>query len=356
MATRKGGPIERGSVLASVVLVLIALSLAAHGALLLARQELAASRAAGRLLQARVAADEALVRASAIIASGAWPDARVWGSADLGSGSNGAAAYRAVSTRLSRETWLLEGWGRVPPQGWSSRTGRLVWWLDPAARIAAFQGVVETSSGSPVVGEESIQGDYRFDRASPSCQPSKEVLDSVLVRFSLPPIHRMSVVDSSSPGLGRLGWVDLAEVLSSLPAGPATPQPTERLGECVTGDPWGWGDPDDPLGPCAASFVAGVAPADLDLDGGRGQGILVVRGDLEMAGTRFRGIVLVEGRLTVRQGASITGLSHAGDGVELDALSRIQGSACEAFRALTAARQPLGRVVELADLGPLVPP
>jgi len=118
-------------------------------------------------------------------------------------------------------------------------------------------------------------------------------------------------------------------------------QPSRRGPSCDTADPFNWGDPRDPRGPCGNYFPAVWVESDLILDGLRGQGVLMVNGDLTLGGGfAFFGLVLVRGTLrTVAAGARLTGGVIAG-AVSLDqrgivGKSLIQFSSCAVSRALT---------------------
>lgn len=72
-------------------------------------------------------------------------------------------------------------------------------------------------------------------------------------------------------------------------------------GSCDTGNDVNWGDVlRNPLNPgkCEGYFPILYAPGDLKLNGGTGQGVLLVEGDLEVqGGFEFFGPVIVKGRL-----------------------------------------------------------
>jgi hypothetical protein len=116
-----------------------------------------------------------------------------------------------------------------------------------------------------------------------------------------PPLFADSTLRHSGALLhvGELDWNELILRASATADGTASPQPTERHGACEVEDPRNWGDPDR-LGDatCANHFTLVHAPGDLEIDGGRGQGILVVGGDLTLrGGFHFAGVVMVRGAL-----------------------------------------------------------
>jgi hypothetical protein len=113
---------------------------------------------------------------------------------------------------------------------------------------------------------------------------------------------------------------------------------------CDTGVETNWGEPILPTDPCFDYFPIIYRNGNLKLQGGRGQGILLVEGDLEATGGMvFYGPVMVTGTLSTSgnsgQGAKFFGGVIAGN-VALDDLSKLAGgalvsySSCAIHRAL----------------------
>jgi len=84
---------------------------------------------------------------------------------------------------------------------------------------------------------------------------------------------------------------------------------------------------------------------DLRVAGGRGQGVLVVRGSVVFgAGAYFRGLVLAGGDLTLEDGAVLEGGVRVGGNVTAMAGTSIRGSACAiglALEGTAGLRRPL---------------
>jgi hypothetical protein len=104
---------------------------------------------------------------------------------------------------------------------------------------------------------------------------------------------------------GGINWADLTAMANVImPAGTVTTSGgTTIVGPRVSGTAcdktniYNWGDPTR-LGPCANYFPIIWARGNLTINGGQGQGILIVDGDLSVAaGGTFYGPVLVRGRL-----------------------------------------------------------
>ena len=125
-------------------------------------------------------------------------------------------------------------------------------------------------------------------------------------------------------------------------SGDVAPAPlADSAGRCATGVATNWGAPDSAGSACAGWMPVVVAPGDLRITGGRGQGVLLVRGDLELSsGAEFVGSVVVLGTLRMpASGGQIMGGVLAFGGAEIAAGAIIR-SACAAARTHAAAAQP----------------
>ncbi len=130
--------------------------------------------------------------------------------------------------------------------------------------------------------------------------------------------------------------------------------PTTNAGPpvtCRTSDLLNWGDALNTLSPCFDYFPVIYAPGDLNVSGGRGQGLLLVQGDLTVqGGFEFYGPVIVQGtvRSTGTGGHFFGGLmaSNANLGVTLfSGNSVVDFSACAISRALNG----IAKVTPLAE-------
>jgi len=124
---------------------------------------------------------------------------------------------------------------------------------------------------------------------------------------------------------------------------------------CDTGVQTNWGEPILPTDPCFDYFPIIYRYGNLKLQGGRGQGILLVEGDLEATGGMvFYGPVMVTGTLSTSgnsgQGAKFFGGVIAGN-VALDDLSKLSGGALVSFSscAIHRALQNSATVGTLAE-------
>ena len=167
------------------------------------------------------------------------------------------------------------------------------------------------------------------------CGERTAVLDSVM-GARLPPMGSSSVPEPNGPAFGRL---TLEAVLDQIPvhvSGVGEARPLDEYGHCLADEPWNWGDPRSPPGPCSAHVAARAATGDLRVEGGVGQGLLVVAGDLDLVGVTLRGLVVVGGEVRLRAGATVEGLIQTGGGLVVEEGSRVKGSPCRALEALSS--------------------
>ncbi len=125
---------------------------------------------------------------------------------------------------------------------------------------------------------------------------------------------------------------------------PITPGPTQAVdGGCDVDDPLNFGDPVRALGdtsPCARWAAPRYATGDVRMDGGVGQGILIVDGNLTLSnGARFAGIALVYGALRIEGGSRLDGAVIAQRAV-VDEGSAVHFASCAIDRARRGAAQP----------------
>ncbi|MCG6954804.1 MAG: hypothetical protein LJF04_02345 [Gemmatimonadetes bacterium] len=353
-----------GGALVLCVLLVLALGLLAHGALLMSREELAVSRAGLHVLQARAAADAGI--SAAVTGEGpGLPDSlpQAW-RVPLLEGTVGGARYRVTASRLSREVWLAEADGAQGQGPWLAKEATALWSLDPVARVGAFRAVVEVGAEAATAGVTRVATADVFhshpELDITECLPWGRALDSLasVSGGTLQPVASVAAAGgtTSQPTLGLLDGDDLKSLASNTVAGRGTPTPSTGSGGCLTADPWNWGDPEDDLSPCRDRMPLVAAEGDLMVEGGAGQGVLVVLGDLVVTGGgRFYGVVLVRGGLVVEQGAAVVGLVRAVGGITVGSDAEISGSACWALRSLTAARPVLARPRPLRGTGRLGP-
>jgi hypothetical protein len=333
---------RRGSALVSVVLLLLATTLLAMGALHLARAERVAAAASAR--ESRL---DAVVQG--------WVDAvlRGWAAGSLDSLPRDVAhevdqaRVRVRLETLDREWVLARGWGaahgpsstKADPLS-PSRHARVAWAADPGARAAAWSAALEHGGPLRAGPGAGILAPPNRERLPGGCGVPELVLDTLVGSRSRRGARRVPMAPEG-PALGLLDLEDLADRLDAVAPGRSAPTSVMVGGVCAD-VPTNWGAPSAPSGGCGGRWVGRYADGDLAVVRGEGQGVLVVRGDLEL-GPRvlFRGVLLVGGSLRLGPDARVHGLARVAEGVTLEAGARIEGGFCPASRALA----------EAADLG-----
>lgn len=125
----------------------------------------------------------------------------------------------------------------------------------------------------------------------------------------------------------------------------STPSPSvDAAGECDLVRLDNLGDPLRVFGtesPCADYFPVLHAPGNMRLEGGAGQGVLLVDGDLTIAGgARFSGVVAVRGVLEITELSELHGAALASRLI-VHGGSRARYSSCAVERALRGAAAPV---------------
>jgi hypothetical protein len=346
---------DRGGVaIIAVVFLMLAVTLLAHGLLLLAELELQTSRAGAASTAARFAAQAAALEAAADTGATHRPSTPLWSSSDstfaqvpdsivrdTGLAVRGGRRWARL-IRLSREVWLAEGHAEI---GGLARhlAARPYWIADAPARVAASEAALVSESPDSTLVEGIVDA---ADFLTRSTVPPPIACDSVLAAVDSLRVAPMPPLRVAGPGtlgraLGPLTIDSLAARATAGVGGTGTPAPN-RVGSACAPGPWNWGDPLRPLGPCGHHLVV-VAGADgLRVEGGVGQGLLVLRGSATLTDLDFRGMVLAAGRLTLSGSTRIRGLVRASGGVGVGPGARVDGSACWAAAALAhpAVRTP----------------
>ena len=252
--------------------------------------------------------------------------------------------------RLSSEMVRIESTGRAGSPAAESRVGALIWRLDPGRRLSAYPAVATTGQPSSGAG---VRGDSITRAPSPwtpsDCAGVQPVADSVFPTGNLPPF----AVDTTPPV--HLGLLDRAALLrlGRTVTGVGTPGPVIVAGGCDRTDPWNWGSPTNPSGPCGVHRPLVVAPGSLTVAGGEGQGVLVADGSVRLtAGTRFHGLIIAGMDVVVDQGSRVAGLIRAGGRLVTATGGHVTGSACPVLHALS---DPLYGVVVSVQRGWLDP-
>lgn len=329
---------QRGLALPLLLFLLLALTLLAHGTLLLAQQEFMASKAFFHATRATLAARSALVASID-------PRLSVGGPGVLGESASlfgewlDDGLWRGASIRwLGRELFFLEGEGRS--RGWAGirRAGAVGWVMDPLSRIAAFQGGVEVGGGFQQLGESRTSVDgflgLPIGWEEADCAPYEAALDSlfpsgIIPLFSLLPDGGGDAATAELPGLGFLKGDHLLALSGR----------EEGVGSEMASLVSGLGCP----GSEEPAFLG--TEGSLELGSGWSCGLLVVGGDLVLDGDGlFQGLALVGGDLHLGGSWTFQGMARVGGAVILEDHATLEISGCSALRALSgvdAIREPI---------------
>ncbi len=342
-----------GSATVAVLLLSAGLMLAATALWRASGAAYSEARAASAALQARLAAETGVRRA---LATGRpLPPLRL-GAAAVLPGVNLTPTVRADRglLRVSRELFRLESVGGAGAPPAVAPVGYLVWQLDPGARLRALAAVARSGGGVAVAPGGTLTGQAVTAPPAPwtsaDCAAVQSLADSIFPSGAAP----ASTIDTASAL--QLGLLDRAELFTRgrLVSGSGTPTPTVAGGACAVSDPWNWGSPSAPAGPCGAHRPVIVSASTLQVVGGEGQGTLVVDGDLTLtAGARFYGVVLASGDLVVDAAAQVHGFVHAGGSVRIGSGSQVAGSACAALASLSQSALRLVEPVRSGWVDPL---
>jgi len=326
---------REGFVLLAVILSMFAITLATSGLLFVAAQEVPATRGMEELLRARLAAESA-VR----VAVSTWSTAE-FRNLEIGTsrtrttpGFGGDGVIAVTVERLARPLFLLRVTASLS-HGVTSTAAVLLRGLDPGELLATFPepiGAIGPVIMGPTDSDAGPDGGGSGSCGSGDAGASGSVVRDV-AGLPMPS-------DTVNPVLGPLSWRDIAALADGVRQGDLSPRPSSSGGSCDVALPDNWGAPLEPHSPCGDHFPLVFAPGDLRLDGGSGQGVLVVQGDLTLTrGNLFRGAVLVGGSLVVEDGASIVGAVTVlgGGGVAVAGDSTLRYDPCAVHTALERA-------------------
>lgn len=248
-----------------------------------------------------------------------------WGRQRLGSTVTYQAAAPAgvdatVSvTRLGFKVYAMTVDVRARPAGPARQLGLFVRVPIPAApTTAALHSAADVSieNGVRLIATDS-------GRCADTASASVIVPAGVTVTLdpALPDTEQPSVrVDPSANDsasylqIGEWTWSDLAARadVRLAPDAHVTPAPTVSAGRCMNGAE-NWGEPLDSTSSCFTHAPLVYVPGDLTIDGGRGQGVLLVDGRLVIDGAfTYSGQIVVRRGIETRADAiSISGAVYA---------------------------------------------
>jgi hypothetical protein len=326
---------RRGALLPMVLVVMVIIALSACAALFTARLERRASWNARLEADALGAADRAHAEMLPAFARVAHTLLDGTSMTRVAPAATGVSTTTRL-TRLGPTLFLFAAdAGAESPQGWSARRrASVVLRLEPPSLTfpAALNFVGTPGPSTPVAdGVDHLPNGWpcgvpRSDTAStghPSPTPDSSVLADLRTRAAI-----------------------------TLPAGTALRgvQPVVRATACATDRPDNWGDPDR-AGACSTWLPIVHAAGDLAVDGGAGQGVLLVDGDLAIGGGfRFTGAVIVAGTVDIGAGgASLVGGVIARDATDRSGSAGTDPVVIRSSCAVSAALLAAGALVPVAD-------
>ena len=273
------------------------------------------------------------------------------------------ADYTATVTRLSSGLFMVRSEGRRRAAGGPPLARRLIGVfvrldapdVDHGSALTLL-GPATLASGDAVDGADHLPAGWDSLCAPGSNRPPIRSGGSAVTTDSGAPMP--VVVDTLIGPLtfstfGPVTFDELAARAVHDVAGAVGPLlPSVAAGGCDTGSLSNWGEPSAGAGSVAECFEFMPvihAAGNLSVVGGRGQGVLLVRGDLDLSGgVEFTGVVVVLGRLTTSGlGGHVTGtLLVGGAGTSsVGPGSSVAYSGCAVDRALGANGVP-GRLKE----------
>jgi hypothetical protein len=364
---------ERGIALAVAVFALVVIGALVAGTFFAGQLEQQTGQNTMYALQASEVAEAGLTDAvanetaaemSALVVAPA--DSNALTTFSFGGGVTNVAASRKI-TRLTNELFLIKSVGiRTSGSGATLATrslGQLIRLVEPEISVKAgltALGNVTITGGAEVTGRDSVpplwaqqlvacpdtasQTGVRYNNGSLTTNGQGTVHGS--------PASQLDSTLNASQMRSNFDKLKALATLTVASANPAATAPayTGNPPKCNKGVETNWGEPNLKTDPCFNYFPIIYHNGDLKLQGGRGQGILLVEGDLTATGGMvFYGPVYVTGTLSTSgnsgQGAKFFGGVIAGN-VALDDLTKLAGgalvsySSCAVKRALQGSATP----------------
>lgn len=247
-------------------------------------------------------------------------------------------------TRLGVSIFAIVAEARTPA-GAARRVNILVRQpVDAPQPIAALVSAVNVSIGPDVrFTSDTLPCDDPASAAIVLAPSALFAADSAMPPIAQPSVRHDSIAEDSTTYLRRddIWWSALVSraAIRFTSAAHVTPTPTVVGTQC-TGDDTNWGDPTDAASACANRVPLVYAAGDLTIDGGVGQGVLLVDGHLTIAGpfTYSGQIVARHGIESLGDNIRISGVVYAWRASADSAASRVNSSAVVLTHATTIRR------------------
>lgn len=233
--------------------------------------------------------------------------------------------------RTSPVTWWVTSFAFLPDSAVAWRTGRRVNLVlrqalpelatDAALTVRNAAAVAGTGS---VTGTDTVAGSWAAGCQAGAGSAGIAVPDTNNVQrgvvTGLPALQQepLAGLSSTYDTFGPTSWVMLAGRASVIlaPGAVVSPFPSVAGSTCNRADPANWGEPAG-TGPCTRHAPIVRARGDLEVRGGRGQGILLVDGDVVLSqGAEFHGLIVArDDILSGPGGGRVLGAAYAADSV-----------------------------------------
>jgi len=344
-----------GIALALALMVLLLIEVMTAGLLTLTTHERLVSASHARAVRAEAAAEMAAAAVFAEWRAGGFDTLPVGTRvvAASGSGGFGDLSYDATVERLLSGAYLVRAGGRVggPTAYATARVVALGRTLD------SYQALIQSNNAIVARGPAILAGETRVDASlgilpvtwsdtlCPATDPlplpaalrgARQPLIAESVMLSDPPVIDTTLVQSDSIALGGVKWSEIESIADRVESGVVYPAPAASDNRCVTEAPGNWGDPYHQGTACGSYFPMIFSNGDLNVSGGVGQGILVVRGVLTLSdGASFVGIVVARDGISLEPGTRVDGSIESKGGYALFDGTTVHHSRCAIARSLS---------------------
>jgi len=350
---------ERGIALAVAIFALVVVGGLVAGSLFVATQE---QRVGRNTLQQQTAFNAAEAATQEVLlnwTTGTYNTMVVGGTITTTGTAPGGGWYRRSIQRLSQMIYVVRTDGFNRDSTSRQRVGSLMRLRPLAFDIQAAlttQGQVRLGGSSQISGQDQVPTGWT---GCPTLSPTEAGIrmpDPSLISTSGcsnlncvsgdPPVEKDTTITGGSLSMvGDIPFDSLKTFATKIviPSGTPKVQPSLTASlTCNTADPYNWGSPTLPVGPCGNYYPIIWVEGSISVNGIEGQGVLIVNGDLDVqGGFQFFGPVIVRGVLNTQgtgghfNGGVIAANVNLDQNVVLgDAV--INYSTCALIKALTA--------------------
>ena len=310
-------PARGGVALVSVLYFLVVCALTIAAVLFAGRSATRSTFASAGGAQLLAAAEDAINRAL-----GSWSAVErarqpVGGTSNVPTAPPAGIATSVMITRITTSIYSLVGEARFGSDGAARRVSTLVRLPTISSRArGALVSAVDVTVGPEVRFRDDSSCSDPMAAAIILAPTAALSLDAGISPGMQPSIERDSVAVDSTTYLrvGDVWWSELAAHADVRLAGNVSivPSPQVSNGRCIDGNA-NWGDPRASTSACAARAPIVYVAGDLTIEGGAGQGVLLVDGHLAITGafTYSGQIVARHGIETRADNIAISGVVYA---------------------------------------------